>query len=69
MVGGCVCWCEKQFAVAGFPKYGCYEYTQQRLVGLEVVWSMDCRPLVVESDSADALKAIARGICNNGQIV
>ncbi|KAK8541560.1 hypothetical protein V6N12_014191 [Hibiscus sabdariffa] len=29
---------------------------------------MDCRRLVVESDNADALKAIAQGICNNGRI-
>ncbi|KAK8572763.1 hypothetical protein V6N12_028807 [Hibiscus sabdariffa] len=29
---------------------------------------MDCRRLVVESDNADALKAISRGLCNNGHI-
>ncbi|KAL4274025.1 hypothetical protein GQ457_13G019690 [Hibiscus cannabinus] len=37
-------------------------------IGLEVAWSMECQHLVVDSDSADALKAINQGICRNGQI-
>ncbi|KAK9042406.1 hypothetical protein V6N11_017481 [Hibiscus sabdariffa] len=36
--------------------------------GLELAWSLDCRRLVVESNSAKALKTIARGVCNASQI-
>ncbi|KAK8713068.1 hypothetical protein V6N13_148295 [Hibiscus sabdariffa] len=59
--------------ITGFTKYiGRCSVLEAELwgiaSGLELAWSLDCRRLVVESNSAKALKTIARGVCNASQI-